>query len=131
MRSRPFRPGLFAAVMTVFGVLAMLGFPDSSGQAPAEAPGKGKLVVLVVFDQMRADYLTRWQTLFDKDGLGRLQTQGTWFQNCHYPYAFTLTAPGHTSIVTGCSPNKHGILANDWYDPIARQDVSAVKVDRY
>jgi hypothetical protein len=134
MHSRPFRPALFAAVMTIFGVLAMLGFPDP-GQAPAggegEDTGKGKLVVLVVFDQMRADYLTRWQELFDKDGFGCLQKQGAWFQNCHYPYAFTLTAPGHASIVTGCSPCKHGVIANDWYDPITRQEVGAVKADRY
>jgi hypothetical protein len=131
MHSRPLRPGLFAAVMAVFGVLAMVGFPDSSGQAPTETSDHGKLVVLVIFDQMRGDYLTRWQELYDKDGFGRLTRQGAWFQNCHYPYAFTLTAPGHASIVTGCPPSRHGIIANDWYDPIARQEIGAVKADRY
>ena len=131
MPNRPFRPGLFAAVMTFAGILAMLGFPDSSSPTQQESPDKTKLVVLVVFDQMRADYLTHWQKLFDKEGFGRLLTQGAWFQNCHYPYGFTLTAAGHASMVTGCTPSKHGIIGNEWYDPLAREEIGAVQSDRY
>jgi hypothetical protein len=130
MPKHRFRPGLFAVVMTSFLVLAMLAFPDSSETAQA-GPDQPKLVVLVVFDQMRAEYLTRWQELFTKEGFGRLQKDGAWFQNCHYPYAFTLTAAGHASLATGCTPSKHGIIANDWYDPIKREEVSAVRGERY
>ena len=39
-----------------------------------------------------------------------------WFQNCHYPYALTLTGPGHASLATGTSPYRHGIIANEWYE---------------
>jgi predicted AlkP superfamily pyrophosphatase or phosphodiesterase len=130
MQYPPFRPGFFAAVLTLGGVLALLAFPDSPA-TPPDNPAKPKLVVLVVFDQMRGDYLTRWQQLYHKDGFGRLLRDGAWFQNCHYPFAFTLTAPGHASMVTGCSPSKHGIIANDWYDRELRAEVSAVKADRY
>src|SRR5262249_23628174 len=82
-----------------------------------------KLVVLVVFDQMRGDYLERWHDLFVVDGFRRLETEGTWFANCHYPYAVTQTGPGHASLLSGCSPDRHGIVSNSWYD---RQQAAAV-----
>ncbi|MBI2804940.1 MAG: alkaline phosphatase family protein [Planctomycetes bacterium] len=94
--------------------------------AAADLKGKPKLVVLVVFDQMRGDYLKKWQPLFGDGGFKRLQKDGAWFTECHYPYAYTLTAPGHTSLVTGTPPSKHGIVANDWYDRATRESVSSV-----
>src|SRR5262245_42865301 len=75
-----------------------------------------KLVVLIVFDQLRGDYPKKWQPLFGDGGFKRLQKDGAWFTNCHFPYAYTITAPGHTSLVTGTTPNKHGIIANEWVD---------------
>lgn len=75
-----------------------------------------RLAVLIVFDQMRGDYLGRWEKLFGDGGFRRMMKDGAWFQNCHYPYAATLTAPGHASIATGTSPSRHGIIANEWYD---------------
>jgi predicted AlkP superfamily pyrophosphatase or phosphodiesterase len=77
-----------------------------------EAP---QLVVLVVFDQLRGDYLERWRPLYGEGGFKRLMQDGAWFTKCHYPYASTLTAPGHASMATGCAPDKHGIVSNDWY----------------
>jgi len=89
--------------------------------APVAANGgddakRPKLVVLVVFDQMRGDYPNKWEPLFGDGGFKRLQKDGAWFTKCHYPYAYTLTAPGHTSLVTGTTPSKHGIIANEWVD---------------
>src|SRR5262249_44633040 len=69
--------------------------------------------------------------LFSAGGFRRLQNEGTWFQNCHYPYALTNTGPGHASLITGCSPARHGIIGNEWYD---RQDgdlVNCAYMDRY
>jgi hypothetical protein len=80
---------------------------------------------------MRGDYLTHWQSLFTKGGFERLLKEGTWFQNCHYPYANTVTAAGHAALATGCSPAKHGIVGNDWYDRAAGKDVISVESDRY
>ena len=131
MRYPSFRFGLFAAVSTLGGVVAMLALAEVSGQVPGDNSSQPKLVVLVVFDQFRGDYLTKWEKLYDKDGFGRLLRDGAWYQNCHYPYAYTLTAPGHASLVTGCTPSKHGIIANDWYDRVLRADVGAVNTDRY
>jgi hypothetical protein len=97
----------------------------------AEKPARPRLAVLIVFDQMRADYLTRWESLFDKGGFGRLLKEGTWFQDCHYPYANTFTAVGHSSLATGCSPDKHGIVGNEWYDRAVGKEVTSVASERY
>jgi predicted AlkP superfamily pyrophosphatase or phosphodiesterase len=104
-----------------------------SGLRPAAAARaqRPRLAVLIVFDQMRGDYLTRWQSLFGKGGFDRLFKQGTWFQNCHYPYANTVTAPGHASISTGCSPCTHGIVGNEWYDRALGKPVENIASDRY
>jgi hypothetical protein len=100
------------------------GTPTLSPQAP-------RLLVLVVFDQLRGDYLERWQPLFGTGGFRRLQTEGAWFTNCHYPYAITVTAAGHASLLTGCSPQRHGIVGNDWYERDGPVPVYCVASDRY
>src|SRR5271168_2929938 len=84
--------------------------------ADPDGPPPVKLAVLVVFDQLRGDYLTRWNDLFGDGGFHRLEKDGAWFQNCRYPYAGTVTGAGHASLATGCLPSKHGIFSNDWYD---------------
>lgn len=83
---------------------------------PPPAPARGKLVVLLVFDQMRGDYLDRWQPLFGTDGFRKLEADGVRFSDAHLPYAAASTAPGHASIATGAPPAVHGIVENDWYD---------------
>jgi hypothetical protein len=93
--------------------------------------GKPKLIVLVVFDQFRGDYIERWNQLYTDDGFRRLQREGTWFANCYYPYATTMTGPGHASLGTGCSPDRHGIVTNDWYDRAAGATVYCATTDRY
>lgn len=81
-------------------------------------PGKPrvKLAVLVVFDQMRGDYLERWRGLFGSGGFARLQSEGAWFTHCYYPYATTTTGPGHSSLLTGTCPDRHGIINNTWFE---------------
>jgi hypothetical protein len=87
--------------------------------------------VVVIFDQLRGDYLTRWQSLFAAGGFRRLTQDGAWFQNCHYPYSLTVTAAGHASIHTGCSPDKHGIFANEWFDRKLKESFDAVASERH
>src|SRR5438034_5990878 len=131
MSHKPFRPVFFGVLMTAALLTGALAYAEVLAEATPEQPEPARLVVLLVFDQMRGDYPQRWQELYDKDGFGRLLRDGAWYQNCHYPYAFTLTACGHASISTGCPPSKHGIIANDWYDRNLRQDVSVVATDRW
>ncbi len=115
---------LFALLLAAFG----LAWRQDAKPPAAETP---RLAVLVVFDQLRGDYLTRWDALFGDGGFHRLEKEGAWFQNCHYPYADTWTAAGHASLATGCSPQTHGIIANDWYDRAAATSVYCVASPRY
>jgi hypothetical protein len=111
-------------------VLALLWTcPAEPGPKPAEE--RPRLAVLVVFDQMRGDYLVNWEKLFGPGGFRRLQQEGAWFRNCHYPYAGTLTAAGHASMATGCTPSSHGIIANEWYDRVGGARQNAVRTERY
>lgn len=100
----------------------------------SDIPGpvnRPRLAVLVVFDQMRGDYLPRWEPLFTDTGFRRLMKDGAWFESCNYPYAHTVTGAGHASLLTGCSPDKHGIIGNEWYDRISGKEVGCVASDRY
>lgn len=74
-----------------------------------------KLVVGIVVDQMRTDYIYRYWSRFGEGGFKRLVNEGFFCKNTHYNYVPTYTGPGHSSIYTGAAPNAHGIIANDWY----------------
>ena len=91
--------------------------------AVAQGPQRPKLVVIIAVDQMRADYLTRYASLYDK-GFKRLTTQGAWFQNAAYPYMETVTCVGHTTIGTGTLPYHHGIIQNAWYDRASGKSIT-------
>ena len=82
-----------------------------------------KLVVGIVVDQMRYDYLYRFEKLFGNNGFKKLMNEGTNFTFAHFNYVPTYTAPGHTSIYTGTTPFFHGIISNDWYDRELRKSV--------
>lgn len=114
--------------MKYLSLLALLFLALSARSAEPEKP---KLLVLVVFDQMRGDYIGRWMHLCGKDGFRRLTGDGAWYDNCHYPYAFTYTGPGHASILSGTCPDKHGIINNSWYDRKTRTSVNCAASERY
>ena len=99
--------------------------------APLAAAEKPKLVVLVVFDQLRGDYIAKWQPLFGPDGFTRMETDGAWFVNCHYPYAVTVTGAGHSSMLTGATPAVHGVIANTWYERKSGATVNCSESTRY
>ncbi|PIF00414.1 MAG: alkaline phosphatase [Maribacter sp.] len=75
-----------------------------------------RLVVGIVVDQMRYDYLTRFWDHYGDDGFKRLVNGGFNCKNNHFNYAPTYTGPGHASVYTGTTPASHGIIANNWYD---------------
>jgi predicted AlkP superfamily pyrophosphatase or phosphodiesterase len=81
----------------------------------SQAQQRPKLVVGIVVDQMRMEYLYRFSDDFSTKGFKRLMDNGFVYNNMNYNYAPTFTAPGHASIYTGTTPAVHGILGNDWY----------------
>ena len=80
------------------------------------AKEKPKLIVGIVVDQMRFDYIYRFWDDYGDNGFKRLINEGHFFRNCQFGYVPTYTGPGHASIFTGTTPAIHGIIANDWYD---------------
>lgn len=95
-----------------------------SGTTSPGAGARPRLVVVLVVDQMRADFLTRFADLYS-GGLARLRTQGAVFTEGHVQHALTWTAPGHASVSTGTYPSRHGVIENEWYDRAARREVYA------
>jgi len=89
---------------------------------PAEV-ARPKLVVGLVVDQMRWDYLYRYYNRYTNGGFKRLINEGFSVENTFIPYTPTYTACGHTCIYTGSVPAVHGIIGNDWYDPETRKSV--------
>lgn len=83
---------------------------------PNTATQKPKLVVGLVIDQMRWDYLYRFEKLYGPDGFKRMLSQGYSFENTLIPYTPTYTAAGHACVYTGSVPAIHGIVGNDWFE---------------
>lgn len=82
-----------------------------------------KLVVGIVIDQMKMEYLYRFNSDFSENGFKRLMNEGYTFHNMHYNYMPTYTAPGHASIYTGTTPAMHGIVSNEWFHRTLKKEV--------
>lgn len=102
-------------------LLAHLGLQAQNG---IERP---KLVVGIVIDQMRQEYLLRFYDKFGDAGFKRLMNQGFMLRNAHYNYVPTYTGPGHASVFTGTTPNTHGIIANNWYSRAYGRKINCVE----
>src|SRR3984957_18268176 len=89
--------------------------------------GRPKLIVVIVIDQFRGDYLERYREQFGDAGFRLLLDHGAYFSDCNYDYANTRTAPGHATLFTGAYSNGHGIVANDWWDFKAGHSVAFVE----
>jgi len=100
--------------------LALLG----AGNAP-RASRPPKLAVVIVVDQMPADALNRWASLFGEKGFRRLREQGRYFSGARYAHATNLTGPGHSVIGMGTYANVSGIVGNHWVDRKTGKDVNS------
>jgi predicted AlkP superfamily pyrophosphatase or phosphodiesterase len=89
-----------------------------------------KLVVGIVVDQMRQEYLYRFEKKFGEGGFKRLINDGFMLTNAHYNYVPTYTGPGHASVFTGSTPAIHGVIGNDWWDKNLKKNVNCVEDDR-
>ena len=103
----------------------------SGFKSDAKNPEKPKLVVGIVIDQMRYDYLTRFYNRYGENGFKRLLNNGFSLENAQYNYIPTYTAVGHTSIYTGTTPDNHGIISNNWYDKFLKESIYCVDDNTY
>jgi hypothetical protein len=110
-------------------LLLICSFSPAQQRPPAPADAQPKLVLAIVVDQFRYDYLTRFREDFT-GGLKRLLEQGAVFTNAHYEASPTVTAVGHSTFLTGATPAKSGIVGNNWFDRDRGKAVSSVSDDQ-
>ncbi len=122
-------------------LLILLLFPAAflSAQQAQRAPkispraiakdSRPRLVLLIVVDQFRYDYLTRFGDLFGASGIGRLMREGAFWTEANFDHMPTYTAPGHAVFMTGAWPSQTGIIANEWYERDTGRKVKSVTDD--
>jgi predicted AlkP superfamily pyrophosphatase or phosphodiesterase len=105
-----------AAVLITVSVFAAPPPARQAARATAQTAAGPKLVLVIVVDQFRFDFLDRFKDLFGKGGFNRLMAGGALFTNANYDYVPTYTAPGHAAVFTGSVPAQNGIVGNTWFD---------------
>lgn len=117
--------------MKQLGLIFLFLLIGSSVFAQKTDTDRPKLVVGVVVDQMRQEYLYRFSSKFGEGGFKRMMDEGFMLQNAHYNYAPTVTGAGHASVYSGTTPAIHGIIGNDWYDKEGKKNVYCVEDEKY
>jgi predicted AlkP superfamily pyrophosphatase or phosphodiesterase len=103
-------------IIVAFCLIGLNGFSQVETIIPSDKP---KLVVGIVVEQMRQDYVERFWNNFGPKGFKKLAINGTYCQDANFNYSLTQTAPGYATIVTGCEPSEHGIVSNFWFNPLS------------
>src|SRR5829696_8330317 len=96
---------------------------------PTTQPKRPRLVLLIVVDQFRYDYLDRFGDLFGPNGFKRLLRGGASWTQSNYDHMPTYTAPGHATMMTGAYPAESGIIGNEWLDRATGTRVTSVSDD--
>lgn len=92
-------------------------------QPPAAAPQAPKLLVLVVIDGLPMRQVTGYRDQLAPDGFARFLDRGRWFSQAHYGHGHTVTAAGHSVMLSGAYPQRSGIISNEWRDPATGEPV--------
>lgn len=106
---------LFSAIAALLLLTPSVCLTAQTPQAYNKKDQPPRLIVAITVDQMRADYLTRYESGFGEDGFRRMFDEGFAAMEHHFGFAPTYTGPGHASISTGTTPAVHGIISNNWY----------------
>jgi arylsulfatase A-like enzyme len=114
-------------------LVALLVIPGAPLARASAYDAHPKLVIILVVDQFRADYLDRYRADLKGRGFRLFLDHGAYFEDCYYDYANTKTAPGHATLATGAYTDGHGISSNEWWDLSRNKErpVSSVEDDRY
>lgn len=116
-----------AALLSLSWIFWGCARPTPEPTPPGDGP---RLVLFLVVDQARADYLVRYRPSFQQ-GLKRLLEESVVFADTHHDHADTTTAPGHATLSTGLYPAHHGIISNAWYDRETASSVTSVYDEEY
>ncbi|MBN2669396.1 MAG: alkaline phosphatase family protein [Bacteroidales bacterium] len=116
------KPISFLFIILFFGLTAI-----QAQNRRAIPPEKPKLIVSIVVEQMRYDFIDRYWNQFEDNGFKRLILEGSFYKNAHLNYMLTQSSPGYASIYTGAEPSVHGIVADQWYKSISDQKIFSTK----
>ncbi|MEG0884587.1 MAG: alkaline phosphatase family protein, partial [Janthinobacterium sp.] len=111
---------LAQALLLVAGVAACQAH---AAKAAPEAAAQPKLVVVLVVDGLPQEQVTRYRDQFGQGGFRRLLEQGAWFSDAHQAHGITVTAIGHSAVLSGAYPYQHGVIGNNWIDPVTKKSV--------
>jgi predicted AlkP superfamily pyrophosphatase or phosphodiesterase len=114
-----------SSLAALAAAVALVSQGWSAYQAPPP-PTPPRLVLFISVDQMRSDFLTRFDPLF-KAGFRTLRDRGAVFSNARYRHANTETGPGHAVLLSGRSPSHSGIVANEWFDAALKRELNVVE----
>lgn len=99
--------------------------------APVKPEPQPKLVLVIAVDGLPQEQVTRYRSQFGEGGFRRLLEQGAWFNNAHQAHGVTVTAVGHAAILSGAYPYQHGIIGNNWIDPVTLKSVYCTEDPAY
>ncbi|WP_332852062.1 alkaline phosphatase family protein [Duganella sp. S19_KUP01_CR8] len=111
-----------------------LNAAHAAAPAASAASAQPKLVVVLVVDGLPNEQVLRYRDQFGQGGQGglrRMLDQGASFSNAHQAHGVTVTAIGHSAILTGAYPYVHGIIGNNWIDPVTRKSVYCTEDTHY
>jgi predicted AlkP superfamily pyrophosphatase or phosphodiesterase len=103
----------------------------AASSATAAASAQPKLVLVMVVDGLPNEQLQRYRDQFGQGGFRRLLDQGASFSNAHQAHGITVTAIGHSAVLTGAYPYVHGIIGNNWIDPVTKKSVYCTEDTNY
>jgi predicted AlkP superfamily pyrophosphatase or phosphodiesterase len=112
-------------------VAADLAHAATPAPAASAAVAPPKLVVVLVVDGLPNEQVQRYRDQFGQGGLRRMLDQGAAFGNAHQAHGVTVTAIGHSAILTGAYPYVHGIIGNNWIDPVTKKSVYCTEDTNY
>ncbi|MBS0011393.1 MAG: alkaline phosphatase family protein [Bacteroidales bacterium] len=106
----------------ITGIFLLLFISSQSfSQLAYIPPEKPRLVIGIVIEQFRYDYIDKYRDLFSEGGFNKLINEGTFCRNASYDFFFTQSAPAHATLATGTVPTHHGIVADSWYVPLREE----------
>lgn len=105
--------------------------PTATATTATATAAQPRLVVVLVVDGLPNEQVARYREQFGQGGLRRMIDQGAWFGNAHQAHGVTVTAVGHSAILTGAYPYQHGVIGNNWIDPVTHQSVYCTEDQRY
>ena len=117
---------ILVSVALAPGAAAQKAAPAAKGVTTVAGGPALRLVVVLVIDQFRPDYVDIYRSELSEGGFLRLEREGADFRECFFPYAMTETGPGHATLATGTTPDRNGIPANEWYSPALGKEIYGV-----